>query len=90
MLVCLVLLVGNMASKEWSKLLAVVPTRAAEMLADGLQAMARGETCNPHRWAFVDAMKWAYESGLHRGSLQYRFAEAVMYYMKTEWAKELD
>lgn len=76
-------------SKKWAALLALVPTRAAEMLVEGQTAMSRGETLSPHRWAFVDALKWRDDLGLNRNSLQYRFADAIIKWMCVNWANEL-
>ena len=71
-------------SKEWQKLQFLVPVRAAEMLRE-----SQGNSPIPERWAFIAALDWRDKSGLHRNSLQYRFADAVVHYMMENWSEKL-
>ena len=79
-----------MASKQWQALEAEILPRMNELLTEGCAAALRGETTMPHRWAFVEALKWRDDSDLRRNSLQWRFVDAIIERMCADWAKELN
>lgn len=79
-----------MASKEWTRLQATIIVRATEMLEEGRQAEQAGKTLSPHRWAFVQALEWRDSSDVRRGTLQYRYADAIIQWMCSNWATELN